>query len=149
MSQSGSSHPSSEQDGSADVRRREALIKLGKYTAYATPILLATVTAAQAASGAAPTPGPTPGPVSDIRLKRDIVLLCRLQNGLGLYRYRYLSSDTVYVGVMAQEVERIVPDAVVSGQDGYLRVDYARLGMRLLTWDEWMLAERERSLAAA
>jgi hypothetical protein len=146
MSESGSSHPSSEQDGSADVRRREALIKLGKYTAYATPILLGTVTAAQAASAPAPTPGPAP---SDIRLKRDIVLLRRLQNRLGLYRYRYLSSDTVYVGVMAQEVERIVPDAVVSGQDGYLRVDYARLGMRLLTWDEWMLAERERSLAAA
>ncbi len=49
------SEPASEQDASADLRRREALIKLGKYTAYATPILLATVTVAQAASG---TPSP-------------------------------------------------------------------------------------------
>ena len=46
------------QDANADIQRREALIKLGKYTAYATPIFLATVTAAQAASG---TPAPPPG----------------------------------------------------------------------------------------
>jgi hypothetical protein len=38
---------------------------------------------------------------------------------------------------MAQEVAAIEPDAVVSGPDGFLRVDYARLGMRLRTWDEW------------
>jgi hypothetical protein len=49
------SESASEQDVSADLQRREALIKLGKYTAYATPILLATVTVAQAASG---TPSP-------------------------------------------------------------------------------------------
>ena len=34
-------------------------------------------------------------------------------SGLGLYSYRYLWSDTVYVGVMAQEVALIHPDAVV------------------------------------
>jgi len=54
------SEPSLEQGASADMRRREALIKLGKYTAYAAPVLLATVTAAQAASAPAPTPTPTP-----------------------------------------------------------------------------------------
>ena len=54
------SEPVSKQDASADVQRREALIKLGKYTAYATPVLLATVTAAQAASAPAPTPAPPP-----------------------------------------------------------------------------------------
>jgi hypothetical protein len=53
------SEPVSERDASADLQRREALIKLGKYTAYATPVLLATVTAAQAASTPAP-PTPTP-----------------------------------------------------------------------------------------
>jgi len=52
--------PSSGQDTSADLQRREALIKLGKYTAYATPVLLATVTAAQAASAPAPTPPTSP-----------------------------------------------------------------------------------------
>jgi Family of unknown function (DUF6600)/Chaperone of endosialidase len=82
-------------------------------------------------------PGGGPPIVSDIRLKRDIALLERLPSGIGLSRYRYVWSDQVYVGVMAQEVAAIEPDAVVSGPDGFLRVDYARLGMRLHTWDEW------------
>jgi len=81
----------------------------------------------------------TPLPlVSDARLKRDITLVGRRDDGLGLYRYRYLWSDTVYVGVMAQEVALIRPDAVVrGGLDGYLRVDYSRLGMKLMTLPEW------------
>jgi hypothetical protein len=74
---------------------------------------------------------------SDIRLKRDIVLLDTTDDGLGIYRYRYLWSETLYVGVMAQEVETIVPDAVSRGKDGYLRVNYSRLGLRLMSWDEW------------
>jgi len=83
---------------------------------------------------------PTSGAPSDIRLKRDIAPVAQLANGLGLYRYRYLWSDTLYVGVMAQEVMAVVPDAVVHGADGYLRVDYGRLGTRLQTWDEWVTA---------
>jgi opacity protein-like surface antigen len=74
---------------------------------------------------------------SDTRLKRDVALLARRDDGVGIYRYRYLWSDEVYVGVMAQEVAEIYPEAVVSGPDGYLRVNYARLGLRLMTWDEW------------
>ena len=50
---------------------------------------------------------------SDTRLKRDITLVGRRDDGLGLYSYRYLWSDTVYVGVMAQEVALIHPDAIV------------------------------------
>jgi len=80
----------------------------------------------------------SPPAISDIRLKRDVVLIARLDNGLGLYRYRYLWSDTVYVGVMAQEVALIRPDAVVRGAlDDYLRVDYGRLGLRLMTLPQW------------
>jgi opacity protein-like surface antigen len=74
---------------------------------------------------------------SDKRLKRDIALLSRREDGVGIYRYRYLWSDEVYVGVMAQEVARIVPDAVACGPDGYLRVNYRRLGLRLMTLGEW------------
>jgi hypothetical protein len=76
--------------------------------------------------------------VSDIRLKRDIALLARREDGLGIYRYRYQWSDTVYVGVMAQEVANIVPNAVTCGPDGWLGVNYARLGQQLMTWDEWI-----------
>jgi opacity protein-like surface antigen len=74
---------------------------------------------------------------SDRRLKRDIVQVARRADGLALYRYRYLWSDEVYVGVMAQEVAEICPEAVVCGSDGYFRVNYERLGLRLMTWDEW------------
>ena len=76
--------------------------------------------------------------LSDARLKRDITLVGRLDDGLGIYSYRYLWSDTVYVGVMAQEVALIRPDAVVRGAlDDYLRVDYSRLGLKLMTLPEW------------
>jgi polysaccharide export outer membrane protein len=76
--------------------------------------------------------------VSDTRLKRDIVELARRDDGIGLYRYRYLWSDQVYVGVMAQDVAKVAPEAVIRGPDGYLRVDYGRLGLHLMTWDEWL-----------
>jgi outer membrane immunogenic protein len=76
--------------------------------------------------------------VSDARLKRDITLVARLDDGMGLYQYRYLWSDTVYVGVMAQEVALMHPDAIVrSASDDYLRVDYSRLGLKLMTLPEW------------
>jgi hypothetical protein len=75
---------------------------------------------------------------SDIRVKHDIALLGRLDNGLGFYRFSYNGSDAAYVGVMAQEVEAVMPDAVVRGDDGYLRVFYERLGLRMQTWEEWV-----------
>jgi outer membrane immunogenic protein len=78
-----------------------------------------------------------PLPASDIRLKRDIVLVGHLDNGLALYRYRYFWSDAVYVGVMAQEVAEKTPNAVTMGEDGYLRVDYQMLGLQLRTQAEW------------
>jgi len=76
--------------------------------------------------------------LSDVRLKDDIVPLDRLENGIRLYRYRYKWSEQRFVGVMAQEVLDIVPDAVSLGADGYLRVDYEHLGITLMTWDQWV-----------
>ena len=76
--------------------------------------------------------------VSDQRLKGDISCVGQLANGIGLYRYRYLWSDTEYVGVMAQELIQRIPEAVVKGTDGYLRVNYAMLGMLPMTWEEWL-----------
>jgi hypothetical protein len=78
---------------------------------------------------------------SDVRLKRDIEPLRRLDNGLILYRYRYLWSDTAYVGVMAQDVAKVVPDAVIQAPDGYLRVLYDRLGLKMQTWQSWLAAQ--------
>ena len=39
---------------------------------------------------------------------------------------------------MAQEVQAVMPDAVVRGSDGYLRVFYDRLGLRMQSWEDWV-----------
>ncbi|MHC2401497.1 hypothetical protein ACVMGC_006041 [Bradyrhizobium barranii subsp. barranii] len=83
-----------------------------------------------------PPPPPLPPVTSDRRLKRDVLLIRCLDSGICLYRFRYLWDDTFYVGVMAQAVERIAPDAVVHGPDGYLRVRYDLLGLQFRTWGE-------------
>jgi hypothetical protein len=80
---------------------------------------------------------------SDVRLKHSVALLGRLDNGLGFYRFSYHGSDEAYVGVMAQEVEAIRPDAVMRGSDGYLRVAYSRLGLRMQSWREWLATGQE------
>jgi hypothetical protein len=77
---------------------------------------------------------------SDIALKHDIVLLGHLANGLGYYRFSYLGSSKAYVGVMAQEVQIVMPDAVTRGSDGYLRVYYDQLGLKLRTYNDWLSA---------
>jgi endosialidase-like protein len=75
---------------------------------------------------------------SDIHLKHDIVLLGRLDDGLGYYRFVYNGGHTVYVGVMAQEVQTVMPEAVMRGPDGYMRVSYVRLGLPFETYDQWV-----------
>jgi Protein of unknown function (DUF3300)/Chaperone of endosialidase len=74
---------------------------------------------------------------SDIMLKHDIVLLGHLDNGLGFYRFSYNGSERAYVGVMAQDVQKIAPEAVTRGRDGYLRVFYDKLGVKFQTYDQW------------
>jgi hypothetical protein len=81
---------------------------------------------------------------SDIRLKEDITPLMQLGNGLEVYRFRYKGSDrTLYVGVMAQEVQRINPGAVFRDRDGYLLVDYDRIRLKFMTWQEWVAHRSE------
>ena len=75
---------------------------------------------------------------SDMRLKHDIVLLGRLDDGLGYYRFVYNGGHTAYVGVMAQEVQTVMPEAVTRGADGYMRVSYDRLGLPFETYDQWV-----------
>jgi hypothetical protein len=77
---------------------------------------------------------------SDINLKHDIVPVGHLPNGLGLYRFSYNDSDAVYVGVLAQEVARVMPDAVRRARDGYLEVNYDRVGVPMMTWQQWVEA---------
>jgi len=64
---------------------------------------------------------------SDRRLKRDIEKIGELANGLGVYVYRYLWSPLRWVGVMAQEVLKVKPEAVIIHPSGFLMVDYGAL----------------------
>jgi hypothetical protein len=73
-----------------------------------------------------------------MRLKHDIVMLGYLSNGLGFYRFVYNGGRTAYVGVMAQEVQKIIPEAVVRDRDGYLEVLYDRVGVKFETYDRWV-----------
>lgn len=75
---------------------------------------------------------------SDIALKHDIVLLGHLDNGLGFYRFAYNGSNKAYVGVMAQEVQNVLPRAVVRGRDGYLRVFYDQIDVKFESYDQWV-----------
>ena len=60
-----------------------------------------------------------------------------LNDGLGLYRFSYNGSNTRYVGVIAQEVAQVEPQAVTRGRDGYLRVYYEKLGLKFQRYDQW------------
>lgn len=65
---------------------------------------------------------------SDDRLKHNVALLERRQDGLGIYEFSYRGTDQRFRGVMASEVERIYP-AAVSWEDGFRKVDYAVIGV--------------------
>jgi Chaperone of endosialidase len=67
-------------------------------------------------------------------------LLGYLANGLRYYRFSYVGSDAAYVGVIAQEVQAVIPEAVRRGSDGYLRVYYDKLGLKFRTYRDWLSA---------
>ena len=68
---------------------------------------------------------------SDIRLKSDIEQVGVAANGLPLYNFRYFWSDAVYQGVMAQDVLKAFPEAVVTQPTGFMAVDYDMLGLEM------------------
>jgi hypothetical protein len=70
-------------------------------------------------------------------LKQDVVLVGRLESGLGLYSFRYRGEPQTYVGVMAQDAQLVRPDVVTRGRDGYLRVRYDKLGFEMQTYEYW------------
>jgi outer membrane protein OmpA-like peptidoglycan-associated protein len=77
------------------------------------------------------------GSWSDRRLKRNILRLGETAAGLPLYRFEYVWGGPVYVGVMAQDVAILRPDAVIKDASGYYRVDYDKLGLRLETLEDY------------
>jgi len=65
-------------------------------------------------------------PWSDRRLKTDIKRVGTLDNGLGVYSYRLKGENHYQIGVMAQEVAEVHPEAIVHDPSGFMKVDYQR-----------------------
>jgi hypothetical protein len=70
---------------------------------------------------------------SDIRMKENIKQIDWLPNGLPVYSYEYksefkdIAGHGKHIGVMAQEVEMVRPEAVITNPDGYKMVNYGVL----------------------
>ena len=60
---------------------------------------------------------------SDRRLKEDITQVGTLFDGTPVYGYRYKGAPAYHIGLMAQDVEKTTPAAVVE-INGYKAVDY-------------------------
>lgn len=68
------------------------------------------------------------GIFSDRRLKTDIEAIGKLDNGLTVYRYRYKAGGPMLLGVMADEVAVLKPEAYIPNVVGdFAAVDYAKL----------------------
>jgi hypothetical protein len=65
---------------------------------------------------------------SDIRLKKNIKKIGTLRKGINIYSYNYIDYKDLLkdkqIGVMAQEVEKVIPEAVITMADGYKAVNY-------------------------
>lgn len=69
---------------------------------------------------------------SDRRLKENIVTAGYGPHGLTLYEFNYIGHDQRYRGVMADEVEQVMPEAVSVGEGGFKQVNYGMLGMQMV-----------------
>lgn len=65
---------------------------------------------------------------SDKRLKENIERVGETDDGLPIYTYNYKGQDQTEMGVMAQDVEKKNPNAVVRHESGYRMVDYSQVG---------------------
>lgn len=64
---------------------------------------------------------------SDRRLKKNIERIGKTRGGLNLYSYEYIWGDEPWIGVMADEVEKVIPSAVIVGPRGFKMVDYSQV----------------------
>jgi hypothetical protein len=68
---------------------------------------------------------------SDRRLKTDIELIGE-ENGHNLYSFKYRQGgDSTFIGVMADEVEKVDPEAIIEDPSGYKKVNYERIGVKM------------------
>lgn len=70
---------------------------------------------------------------SDRRLKENIEKVAKLVDGLVVYVFNFIGDATKHLGLMANEVEILYPEAVFVGSDGYKKVKY----LEVPTWIGW------------
>ena len=81
--------------------------------------------------------GGSSGTTSDVRTKQNLRLVGTLPMGINLYHFEYKPpfkaecGEGWYSGVMAQEVQKIMPEAVVEMDNGFLGVKYDMLGIKM------------------
>ena len=68
---------------------------------------------------------------SDKTLKENIVKVGQSPSGFNIYEWNYLWSPERFRGVIAQEVQKVKPKAVLSNIFGYLMVDYNKLDVNM------------------
>ena len=61
---------------------------------------------------------------SDRRLKENIKKIGESISGLGIYKFNYINQAKQYIGAMADEVLKVVPEAVVTMENGFMGVRY-------------------------
>ena len=61
---------------------------------------------------------------SDRRLKENIKKLGDSPSGIGIYKFNYIGNAKKYIGAMADDVMKVVPEAVVTMANGYFNVNY-------------------------
>ena len=61
---------------------------------------------------------------SDRLLKENIQKIGESISGLGIYKFNYIGKAKQYIGAMADEVIKVVPEAVGTMSNGYLGVNY-------------------------
>lgn len=63
---------------------------------------------------------------SDSRLKENLIEIGKTQQGIPIYEFNYIDDPERRIGVLAEDVEKVRPDAV-GDRYGYKTVDYERL----------------------
>jgi len=53
------------------------------------------------------------------------------ENGFNLYKFNYKGNIRTFIGVMADEVKKIIPEAVIRNKEGYDMVNYDLIGVQM------------------
>jgi len=71
------------------------------------------------------------GLFSDARLK-DNIKPAGYENGFPIYEFNYKAvPDKKYIGVIAQDIEKIIPEAVFETPEGFKKVNYEMIGVKM------------------